>query len=257
MQTDCSAMDGKIGLTTDKNNVALMLDIHFDGDNVVVSNPVPAEQLLEVQNNVLTHPYLQRTGVSDTKIEIKCWMERECKEKDWCSGAFDLLGRSSASEELICSTRFDNGEHRHLFSRTNELYFLPTDGLFWVKGLGINLGNARPSVSANSTWKGLDVSTLTDLFIAEGYPNIVKDLGNVIEVGVKPDQCNFVSLDYSNSSYALERIKIKDPGFMGNLSVELTKKFGMGKISTSEEMSQVFGYCVFISPDGKFLLFEP
>ena len=236
-------MDGKINLTTDKNNVTFTLDIHFEGDAVVVLNPIPAEQLLDVQNKVMAHPYLQMTEVSDsnTKLDIKCWMERECSEKDWCSSAYDLLGRSPVPEELICSIRFDNGARRHLFSRSNNLYFLPNDGLFWAKGLGINLGNARPSLSASSTWKGLDVSTLTDLFITEAYPNIVKDLGNVIEVGVKPDQCNFVSLDYSISSYALERIKTKDPGFIGNLSVELTEKFGIGRISTSDERVQVFG----------------
>jgi hypothetical protein len=258
MHTDCTMMDGEVGLTTDKNNTTFTLDIHFDGDDVTLLNPVPVEQLIDVRSKILAHPYLHMIQVSDdvTDLGVKCWMETECKEKDWCSSAFGLLDRSPASEELVCSVQFGDGLRRYLFSYSNELYFLPNDGLFWVKRMGVNLGNARPSVNANSPWKGLDVSGLTDLFITNEYPNLVDDIGsNTLEVGVKSDQCNFIELGYSQ--YVVDGIKSNDPGFIGNLSVLFTQKFGVGNISTADDRFQIYGYCVFISPDGEFILVEP
>jgi hypothetical protein len=245
--TNCSEIESKVKLKSTQK-IDISLDILFSGDDIIVSSPISADIWVEVKNKLFAHPFIQtaRTAMPDLDFDVNCWMESECANKDWCADAHALLRKVAPEVELVCSVEFNTED-------SNEAIFFPGEGLFWVKEfshvLVYPLAKDRDEVRVMS-WPP-DMKILTDLFETVNFPSSVEEYGKAISIDADTGQCNSIGLTYDYMTVHTSRL------FERELRPQSPAPIWVVRSSTSINQIDINGYCVFISPDGEFVLYRP
>ena len=245
--TNCSEIESKVKLKS-KQKINISLGVLFSGDDIVVSSPISADTWVDIRNKLFTHPFIQmaRTATPDLNFDVNCWMETKCTDKDWCADAHTLLGQTAPAVELVCSVEFHTED-------PNEAIFFPGEGIFWVKEfshvLVYPLAKGGDGTRVMSWPPSMEI--LIELFKTVNFPSFVEEHGKLISIDSDTGQCNSIGLTYDYVTVHTSRL------FERELRSQSPAPIWVVRSLTSNNQININGYCVFISPSGEFILYQP
>jgi hypothetical protein len=243
MHTDCSDVTGQARLKSE-NNLSYLMNVHFNqAGEVILEDKITVAQLLEADRALIAHPIIQmaRAAKTDLEIYVDCWVETKCDEQAWCSAMFANVGASPSSEELACEVNFR-------IEYPQQFIFLPDINQFWVKKLLFDLDETKASKNNNTSfpnWKPR-IEALTSLFEVKN-DSFMYDYAHSIRVFDDEKQCNGISLNYNAIAW--------DNGSVHRFRYRLADHYGYDRVP--EGGINILGYCVFVSPNGEFVLYQP